>query len=161
MVSITDSVTIRRPVTTVFDFVADQRNEPVYNPDMVRCVKTTPGPVGAGSRFESVLGSGRRQTTMRSEVLTYDRPHAVTTRTSWAGAQVTGTLRFEPVSETVTRMTWDWELTPQRWMRALGPLLGPVSRRFERRIWSGLRSHLEKVGTQVPEHDDPVTGLTG
>jgi hypothetical protein len=33
----------------VFDYVADQSNEPRYNPQMVRAQKITAGPVGRGN----------------------------------------------------------------------------------------------------------------
>ena len=39
-----------RPVEEVFDFLADPRDEPLYNPLIVRAEKTT-GPVRVGARF--------------------------------------------------------------------------------------------------------------
>jgi hypothetical protein len=44
-------VVIDRPVEVVFDYVADQSNEPRYNPQMVRAEKITAGPVSAGTKF--------------------------------------------------------------------------------------------------------------
>jgi hypothetical protein len=44
MVKIDGSTVIARPVEDVFDFVADERNEPKYNPRMIRAEKVTPGP---------------------------------------------------------------------------------------------------------------------
>jgi len=41
-------IVIGRPVEDVFDFVADERNEPLYNPRMIRAEKVTPGPVDKG-----------------------------------------------------------------------------------------------------------------
>ncbi|MFV0460751.1 MAG: SRPBCC family protein [Actinomycetales bacterium] len=143
---ITDFVLIERPVEVVFDFAADQRNEPSYNPAMVRCEKVTSGPIGSGTTFRSALRTRRGEVTMSSEVLSYDRPHSVTTRTAMPGAVVTGTLAFAAESATTTRMTWDWELRPSTaWARLLAPVLGPVGRRFERRIWRGLRDRLEST----------------
>ena len=46
----------------VFDFVADERNEPIYNPNILVSEKVTAGPIGAGSRF--AWRCGRR---LRSE----------------------------------------------------------------------------------------------
>jgi hypothetical protein len=40
-------IVIDAPADVVFDFVADQRNEPAYT-HMVRSAKATPGPVGKG-----------------------------------------------------------------------------------------------------------------
>jgi hypothetical protein len=46
MARIEGAIVIGRPVDVVFDYVADQSNEPQYNPQMVRAEKITPGPVG-------------------------------------------------------------------------------------------------------------------
>jgi hypothetical protein len=43
MTRITGEIAIDAPADVVFDFVADQRNEPAYNPHMVRSAKVTPG----------------------------------------------------------------------------------------------------------------------
>ena len=49
MTRIQGEIVIDRPVEVVFDYVADQSNEPQYNPRMVRAEKVTPGPVGKGT----------------------------------------------------------------------------------------------------------------
>jgi hypothetical protein len=54
MARIEGEIVIGRPVDVVFDYVADQSNEPQYNPQMVRAEKITSGPVGKGT------GSARR-----------------------------------------------------------------------------------------------------
>jgi hypothetical protein len=46
MARIEGEILIDRPVDVVFDYVADQSNEPQYNPQMVRAEKITAGPVG-------------------------------------------------------------------------------------------------------------------
>ena len=51
MAGIEGEILIGQPVDVVFDYVADQSNEPQYNPRMVRAEKITPGPVGKGTRF--------------------------------------------------------------------------------------------------------------
>jgi hypothetical protein len=45
-------------VEEVFDFVADERNEPRYNPRMLSAEKTSDGPIGIGT-FESVPAGTR------------------------------------------------------------------------------------------------------
>ena len=37
----------------------------------------------------------------------------------------------------------DWHVCPKGWLRALGPLAGPLGSRMERRIWTGLKHLLE------------------
>jgi len=49
MTFIEGEIIIARPAAQVFDFAADQRNEPRYNPRMVRAEKLTGGPVGKGT----------------------------------------------------------------------------------------------------------------
>ena len=63
MTFIEGEIIIARPAAAVFDFAADQRNEPRYNPRMVRAEKVTGGPVGKGTVFRSAvraLGAGHR-----------------------------------------------------------------------------------------------------
>ena len=55
MAKIEGQITIGRPVEVVFDYVADQTNEPAYNPTMVRAEKDTAGPIGEGTRFRSAV----------------------------------------------------------------------------------------------------------
>jgi hypothetical protein len=43
MARIEGALVIGRPVDVVFDYVADQSNEPQYNPQMVRAEKITLG----------------------------------------------------------------------------------------------------------------------
>jgi hypothetical protein len=46
MAKIEGEILIGRPVDEVFDYVADQSNEPQYNPHTVRAEKSPPGPWG-------------------------------------------------------------------------------------------------------------------
>jgi hypothetical protein len=46
MARIDGEIFIARPPEVVFDCVGDQRNEPNYNPRMMRAEKLTAGPVG-------------------------------------------------------------------------------------------------------------------
>lgn len=50
-VMIVGSIDIDRPVEEVFDFVADQTNEPLYDPQMISSTRTTDGPLGVGTPF--------------------------------------------------------------------------------------------------------------
>ena len=64
MAKIDGEILIDRPVEDVFDFVAGQRNEPQYNPRMVRTAKITGGPVARGrcsSRRPSPCGCWPRR----------------------------------------------------------------------------------------------------
>ena len=44
----------------MFDFVADERNEPRYNPRIRQAEKLSPGPIGGGTRFRAEAVTLRR-----------------------------------------------------------------------------------------------------
>ena len=56
--------------------------------------------------------------------------------------KTSGTLTFATQADG-TLMSWDWQVHPKGWLRALGPLLGPFGSRMEHKIWSGLKHQLE------------------
>jgi hypothetical protein len=53
MVHIEGEIFIDRPVEEVFDFVADERNEPRYNTQMHRAEKISEGPIGPGTQYHA------------------------------------------------------------------------------------------------------------
>jgi hypothetical protein len=81
MTAINGSILIRRPIEQVFDFVADERNEPVYNPKMRSVEKTTPGPIGIGTLWHVVMESGKRSSPLELEVTEYARLRRLGSRT--------------------------------------------------------------------------------
>ena len=56
--------------------------------------------------------------------------------------ETSGSLTFATQAET-TVMAWIRQVRPRRWLRLLGPVAGPLGRRMERKIWSGLKYKLE------------------
>lgn len=97
MAKIEGEILIGRPVAEVFDFVADQRNEPRYNPRMVRAEKVTHDPVNRGTVFRSAVRSMGRTVGMRIELTGYDRPSRLASRTTMRQGDMDGILAFEPV----------------------------------------------------------------
>jgi hypothetical protein len=139
---ISGEILINQSVELVFDYVADQRNEPVYNPRMLHSEKITDGPIGLGSRFRATAQSGRRAIEMLIEVTDYQRPSRFGSRTTMSSADVDGGLTFEPVNG-ATRMSWSWDVRPRGSLRFLAPLVARLGRRQERAIWTALKDHLE------------------
>jgi hypothetical protein len=74
MVRIEGEIVIKRPVEEVFDFVADERNEPRYNPYMRRAELISTGPIGLGTRFRAEMSRMGRATEMITEFTGYERP---------------------------------------------------------------------------------------
>jgi uncharacterized protein YndB with AHSA1/START domain len=142
MVSIEGEVTIARPPEAVFDFVADERNEPLFNPQMLRAEQLTPGPIGTGTRFQAKVTSRGRPLEMVIEFTEYERPRRLSSVTRMPAMDIRGTLTFEPVPEG-TRMRWHWELAPRGLVRLLTPLVARIGRRQEEAIWAGLKQYFE------------------
>lgn len=137
------SIGIRRPVGEVFDFVADERNEPAYNPQMRKVEKATPGPIGLGTVWRATIGTKRRQTSFELEVTDYVRPWRLGSVTRMGGADLRGGLTFRPTDEG-TWMDWSWDFRPKGLLKLAGPVFTVVGRRQEQRIWAGLKRYMEQ-----------------
>lgn len=142
MVRIEGEIVIRRPVEDVFDFVADERNEPRFNPRMRRAEQISEGPIGVGSRFRAEMVSMGRTVEMVIEFTGFERPRRLASSTHMSSMDIQYTLTFEPVPEG-TRMRWSGDLEPRGTLKLLGPMVAGMGRRQEQRIWGGLKHLLE------------------
>jgi hypothetical protein len=149
MARIEGEITIGRPVDVVFDYVADQTNEPQYNPGMVRAEKVSAGPIGRGTRFRSAVRSAGRTAEVLIEFTDYDRPRLFASTTTMKQADIEYMLRFEPVAAG-TRMGWSGQVRPKGALRLLGPLILWLGRRQEQRIWQSMKRHLEAAPVGGP-----------
>jgi uncharacterized protein YndB with AHSA1/START domain len=142
MVRIEGDIVIHRPVEEVFDFVADERNEPRYNPRMRRAGKISEGAIGVGTRFQAEVVSAGRPIEMVIEYTGYERPRRLASTTHMAAMDIQYTLTFEPVPAG-TRTRWSGDLEPHGILKVITPLVARMGRRQERRIWTGLKGLLE------------------
>jgi uncharacterized protein YndB with AHSA1/START domain len=142
MARVQGDLTIGRPVESVFDFVADQTNEPQYNAAMVRAEKETRGPIGKRTKFRSAVRSGRRAVDMVIEFTDYDRPRLLASHTTMKQAEIDYVLTFEPTSAG-THMRWSGNVHPKGALHLLTPAIGWIGARQERRIWEGMKRCLE------------------
>ncbi|GGH91347.1 SRPBCC family protein [Arthrobacter liuii] len=142
MVTIHGSIVIRRPVEEVFDFAADERNEPAYNPQMKSVEKITPGPVGAGTVWRTTIDQPGRAASFDVEVIDYVRPFRLESLTRTGTLDIQGALTFQAIDDG-TRMDWSWDLKPKGLLKLAAPVLAAMGRRNELRIWNGFKRHLE------------------
>ncbi len=140
MAHVTGSVRVAAPLERVFDMVADSRNEPSFNAAMTEVELLTPEPIGLGARFRARMG--KAGVDMLVELTEFDRPHRLGSLTTSSMMATSGTLTFTAEAD-ATLMVWDWQVRPKGWFRALGPLVGPIGRRMERKIWTGMKRRLE------------------
>jgi uncharacterized protein YndB with AHSA1/START domain len=105
MANIQGEVFIRRPVEEVFDFVADERNEPQYNAQMRVAEKISEGPIGLGTQYRAEVVGGRQVVPMVIECTGFERPRRLASMTRMLSMDVRYTLTFDPVAQG-TRMRW-------------------------------------------------------
>ena len=149
MAKIKGEIVIGRPVDVVFDYVADQTNEPHYNPQMVRAEKITAGPIGKGTQFRSAVASMGRTAEMLIECTSYEPPTLLASTTAMQQVDIDYTLTFEP-DAAGTRMRWWGQVRPKGAYRLLGPVITWMGIRQEQRIWSNLKKHLEATQRRRP-----------
>jgi hypothetical protein len=78
---------VARSADEVFDFLADLRNESLWNPRVRRLTLATPGPISAGSVFRgSYQGLGALQTILTE----YERPTRIAFRSEGPRASLAG-----------------------------------------------------------------------
>ena len=142
--AIEGEIEILCPPEVVFDTVADERNEPSYNPRLHSVEKTTSGPLGAGTRFRARAGGRGRDggLPMTVELTEYTRPHRLASTSHLKAMDVAGSITFDP-TEQGTRMRWSWRLEPHGALARVQPLVCWLGRRQETRVWQGLKRYLE------------------
>ncbi len=105
VIHIKGDILIDRPVEDVFDYVADECNEPSYNAQMRLAEKISDGPIGVGTQYRAEVVSGGRPVSMVIEFTAYERPRRLASKTTMSAMDIAYTLTFEPVREG-TRMGW-------------------------------------------------------
>ncbi len=111
MSKVTGEIVIDRPIDIVFDFVADERRETLYNPAIIDSDRVTKGPVGLGPRFHAIHRSALRPVEMNVEIIAFDHPaHGLNTTMSLS--EIEGELAFESTGN-ATGMRWTWDVRPR------------------------------------------------
>ncbi len=154
MAHIEGEIVIDRPAEVVFDFVADERNEPRFNPRMTRVEQISPGPIGLGTRFRAAATSMGRSVEMVIEFTAFERPLRLSSATSTSSMDIQYTLTFEPAPGG-TRMGWSGDLEARGILKLLTPLIARVGRRQEQAIWASLKRYLEEEKTPPAQAHDP------
>ncbi len=141
MVRIAGSTVIARSPEAVFDCVADERNEPKYNPRMLSVESFTPGAIGPGTRWAATIES--RGCPAGNDAGSHRLPAAAAPglHHGHGDCRGPGVVRFEP-HPVGTRLSWSWVLRPKGVMKVLTPLIARLGRRQEEEIWAGLKQYL-------------------
>ena len=119
--AVENSIEIVARPDVVFDYVADVRNEPEWNPQMSQVEKLTPGEIGRGTRFRVRFGRGVGEAVIEDTAV--DRPR------SWSAVSRSRVLDVEAAGQVVEvpggcRLTIRTRLHPRGPLRVATPLLG-------------------------------------
>lgn len=147
MARVKGEIIINRPVEEVFDFVADERNEPRYNPHMIRAEQISQGPIGLGTRFETELQTMGRTMPMVVEFTGFERPRRLASVTRSSMMETQGALTFEPVPGG-TRMRWSWEVRPRGALKVMTPFVGAVGAASRERHLDGAQA-VARIGRRA------------
>jgi uncharacterized protein YndB with AHSA1/START domain len=101
------TTTIDRPIEQVFAFLADGENDKKFSPRVQEITKTTDGPPGVGTVFQSTVKDAGMTSKREFKVTEFDQPSKIRwTETSKNSVTVTdGGYDFEPAGDGATKMT--------------------------------------------------------
>jgi uncharacterized protein YndB with AHSA1/START domain len=101
------STVIDRPIDEVFAFLADGTNDPKFSPRVQEIRKTTDGPVGVGTVFQSTVKDAGMKSGRTFELTTVEAPTKIrwTERSKNIVTVPDGGYDLEKVSDTQTRVT--------------------------------------------------------
>lgn len=127
MFTVTEVVSIDRPIAEVFDFVGDARNRPQWDSSVISEELTSPEPIGVGSTIHTRMKAVGREVEFDWRVLEHEPPTGMTIA-STSGPMDT-TLHFVLTgtdAATVVRATID--ANPTGMMRLVEPMISDAVR---------------------------------
>jgi uncharacterized protein YndB with AHSA1/START domain len=133
-------VRIEAPPETVFDYLADARNEPEWLPGAKAVRKTTDDPVGLHTRFE---GEYARAGTVSLELVEFDRPRKLTFRAQAKIVHFDDAVELSP-DGAGTLLKARLSAEPQGLMRLLAPVMARTMRDQFAGNWIHLKTALER-----------------
>jgi hypothetical protein len=101
------SAVIDRSIGDVFAFLADGTNDPKFSPRVKEIAKSTDGPVGVGTVFESTVRDAGMTSKRKFEITEFDAPTKIrwTERSTNLVMVPAGGYDFEPVGDAQTKVT--------------------------------------------------------
>jgi hypothetical protein len=101
------SAVVDKPINEVFAFLADGTNDPKFSPRVLEIRKTTDGPVGVATVFESKVKDAGMTTNRKFELTAFEQPTKIrwTERSKNMVTIPDGGYDLEPVSDTQTKVT--------------------------------------------------------
>jgi uncharacterized protein YndB with AHSA1/START domain len=126
------TIVIDRPIDEVFAFLADGENDKKFSSRILEIKKTTDGPPGRGTVYESTAKDGPFKATHEFELIVFEPPTQIRWRERSTSTPVVvpeGGYDLEPAGEG-TRLTFFNVLEGQGFV---GKLIGPLALRSARK----------------------------
>ena len=101
------TTTINKPIDQVFAFLANGENDKKFSPRVQEIRKTTDGPPGTGTIFESTVKDAGMTTTRQFELTEFEQPRKIrwTERSKNTVTVPNGGYDLEPAGDGATTMT--------------------------------------------------------
>ena len=135
------SVQLARPVDQVFAFLADPRNLPTWQSDLIEIEQLTEGPLSAGSHIREVRRMGQRQSENRAEVQVFEPNQRLVLKTT-TQPQVTVSYWLE-ADNGQTRLKYQFVMLTTGIMRLLEPLIAGAIKKQSDQDFEKLKHLLE------------------
>ena len=142
MSTVTNTISIRRPIEDVFAVLTDVENTGKWFPGNVEEHWTSPPPHGVGSTRHAVVTMRGRQTENDAVTTEYQPPHRAAMKGTSPNAPFTVTLTFAP-DDDGTRVNVTSEIGLRGTLRLFGPLLTALYGRAWARGLANLKRLME------------------
>ena len=137
-----ESITISRPVNTVFDFVLDGTKNPLWRSTVLDIERVPGKPSGVGAVYKQGLkGPGGRRIDGDYEIVECRPNELIRFQVISGPARPTGTYRFEADGDS-TRVTFALHFEPKGLARLMDPMIARTMR-SEVAMLSNLKAYLE------------------
>jgi carbon monoxide dehydrogenase subunit G len=148
MPTIAQSVTVDRPVAEVWDFISNFENTTRWSRGVLEARQTSDGPLGVGSRLQTVVKAfGRRRTA--HYLVTEFEPNRVFAFAVTSGPMTSRARYLVEPAGAGTRLTASGEAAVRGLYRLLAPLLVRILKRHSRDDLANVKRILEASAAVV------------
>jgi uncharacterized protein YndB with AHSA1/START domain len=147
MARFSTTATSPRPASLVFDYLADMRNAPDWDPGVAVATIDGPAsssPVGEGTTFDVTLRLFGRLRHVPYRISAYDRPHQVVLEGTDPTFRSLDTVTIELSPDGSTTATYTAELEPAGIWRLAAPAIALAFQGIGRRAATGLARELSR-----------------
>jgi len=142
MTTMTQSVTVNRPVAEVWDFISNFENTTRWSRGVLEARQTSDGPLGVGSTLQTVVKAFGRRRTADYLVTEYQPNHAFAFKVTSGPMSSRARYSLEPAGAG-TRLTASGEVEAAGLYKLLAPILVRIVKRHSEDDLANLKRILE------------------